>query len=224
MTNPCTCKAEHWQPHADTCPAKQFHPQCIHIPDGSVVISGEVFDHFCGFARQQKAYDEAIEQLRGNLSLAEDGLANYALEVEQLKDRLATQKGVIANHVEGEREIERLRTALRQLAHKAGEELGGFHSLVTFAEEALGNEPTAHEPSEPLTDCEASLRIYDPGQTSEYWLRHAQKSCEHDLQKKDHTMVLTHDLRTGHEYDSVAKCKVCDEQFIHPLHSSLRTE
>jgi hypothetical protein len=64
VTNTCTCKAEHWQPHADSCPAKQFHPQCIHIPDGSVVISGEVFDHFCGFARQQKAYDEAIEQLR----------------------------------------------------------------------------------------------------------------------------------------------------------------
>jgi hypothetical protein len=52
---------------------------------------------------------------------------------------------------------------------------------------------------------------------------YAQKSCEHDLQKKDHTMVLTHDLRTGHEYDSVAKCKVCGEQFIHPLHSSQRT-
>jgi hypothetical protein len=22
MTNPCTCKAEHWQPHAEGCPAK----------------------------------------------------------------------------------------------------------------------------------------------------------------------------------------------------------
>jgi hypothetical protein len=34
-------------------------------------------------------------------------------------------------------EIERLRTGLRQLAHKAGEEFGGFHSVVTFAEELL---------------------------------------------------------------------------------------
>lgn len=34
------------------------------------------------------------------------------------------------------------------------------------------------EPSERLADCEASLRIYDPGQTSEYWLRHAEKSAE----------------------------------------------
>lgn len=26
MTNPCTCKAEHWQPHADACPAKVQRP------------------------------------------------------------------------------------------------------------------------------------------------------------------------------------------------------
>lgn len=26
VPNPCTCKAEHWQPHADTCPAKVDRP------------------------------------------------------------------------------------------------------------------------------------------------------------------------------------------------------
>lgn len=26
MTNPCTCKAEHWQPHADSCPAYKPKP------------------------------------------------------------------------------------------------------------------------------------------------------------------------------------------------------
>jgi hypothetical protein len=99
MTNPCTCKAEHWQPHADSCPAKQFNPQCIHIPDGSVVISGEVFDHFCGFARQQKACDEAIDQLRGNLSLAEEGLASYAQENQQLRDDNAICRSAIEDAV-----------------------------------------------------------------------------------------------------------------------------
>jgi hypothetical protein len=59
------------------------NPQCIHIPDGSVVISGEVFDHFCGLG-------EAITQLRGNLSLAEDGLASYALEVERIQQAKLT--------------------------------------------------------------------------------------------------------------------------------------
>jgi len=41
-------------------------------------------------------------------------------------------------------ENQRLRTGLRQLAHKAGEEFGGFHSIVTFAEDLLG--AAAHEP------------------------------------------------------------------------------
>jgi hypothetical protein len=48
------------------------------------------------------------------------------------------------------------------------------------------------------------------------------KPCEHDLQKPDHTMVLTHDLGTGHEYDSVARCAACGEQFVHPLHSQFQ--
>lgn len=59
-------------------------------------------------------------------------------------------------------EIERLRTALRQLAHKAGEELGGFHSIVTFAEDALANLPVEPKPN-------ATPGAAITGEPSELW-------------------------------------------------------
>ncbi len=46
-------------------------------------------------------------------------------------------------------------------------------------------------------------------------------ACLHDMQKPDHTLVLTHDLREGHEYDSTARCKICGQQWMHPLHAQL---
>lgn len=48
-------------------------------------------------------------------------------------------------------------------------------------------------------------------------------ACEHDLQKPNHTLTMTHDIRNGHEFDSTAQCRVCGRQFVHPLHSALRT-
>lgn len=96
---------------------------------------------------------DEITQLRGNLSLAEEGLANYALEFERLKDRLETQKGVIANHIEGEREIERLRSALRGIMlDEAPLDRSTGVWLREQACEALGKQPNAHEP------CEQRLR------------------------------------------------------------------
>jgi hypothetical protein len=42
--------------------------------------------------------------------------------------------------------------------------------------------------------------------------------CNHDLADKDHTMVMTHDLREGREFASTGECKVCGQLFRHPLH------
>jgi hypothetical protein len=43
--------------------------------------------------------------------------------------------------------------------------------------------------------------------------------CVHDLTNPSHTMVVSHDVRTGHEFDSTARCKVCRKEFAHPLRS-----
>ena len=52
------------------------------IPSGRCVLE-------CGHVGRCKSEDQAeIEQLRGNLSLAEEGLANYAQENKELKERL----------------------------------------------------------------------------------------------------------------------------------------
>jgi len=41
--------------------------------------------------------------------------------------------------------------------------------------------------------------------------------CIHDLSSPSHTMVVSHDVLTGHEFDSTARCKVCRKEFVHPL-------
>lgn len=53
----------------------------ITIEADSVVIKGTDFDALCALAREN-------EQLRGNLSLAEEGLANYAQEIAVLRNDL----------------------------------------------------------------------------------------------------------------------------------------
>ena len=41
--------------------------------------------------------------------------------------------------------------------------------------------------------------------------------CIHDLSVDGHTILMTHDIRTGYEYESVATCTVCKESWRHPL-------
>jgi tRNA C32,U32 (ribose-2'-O)-methylase TrmJ len=73
------------------------------------------------------------QPVASNPKVMEGELREYARQLVSFQEQNKTQAD----------EIERLRTVLRQLAHKAGEELGGFHSIVTFAEEAI--EGTSHE-------------------------------------------------------------------------------
>jgi hypothetical protein len=99
---------------------------------------------------------DEITQLRGNLSLAEDGLANYALEVERLQKRLdrINEKWP---HVT---EVERLRDALKRVRRVAAEgttHTGMIAALGILVDRVLnpGNGPLppdytyhSHEPSE----------------------------------------------------------------------------
>lgn len=60
---------------------------------------------------------------------------------------------------------ERLRVALRQLIHRAGEELGGFHPIVTLAEEILEMVPAPETPEQQP----ASVITYDVVAYNESW-------------------------------------------------------
>ena len=42
--------------------------------------------------------------------------------------------------------------------------------------------------------------------------------CIHDLSIDGHTILMTHDTRTDHEYESVATCTVCKQSWRHPLY------
>jgi hypothetical protein len=76
MTNPCTCKAEHWQPHADSCPqANQNKPS---------VVTNEQFPTYEQLAEGWKQMQAERDHLRGNLSLAEEGLASAMQEIKEL--------------------------------------------------------------------------------------------------------------------------------------------
>jgi hypothetical protein len=60
MTNVCNCKAEHWQPHADTCPAKTSpKPWSGHAPD---LVRDNKLMH-----EKIAEQDREIERLRGGL-------------------------------------------------------------------------------------------------------------------------------------------------------------
>ena len=93
MTNPCNCKAEHWQPHADTCPAKPRKREYVSFQAQleGVAAMGSAASHLVlqSLVAQAANVVEALmtrnEQLRGNLSLAEEGLANATQEIEGLK-------------------------------------------------------------------------------------------------------------------------------------------
>lgn len=74
---------------------------------------------------------------------------------------------------------ERVRTALRQLVHRASEELGGFHPVVTLAEEILEMVP-AHETLEHDVWCPMG----SPSLTCTCAERGSQKASE---SLKDHT-------------------------------------
>lgn len=41
--------------------------------------------------------------------------------------------------------------------------------------------------------------------------------CEHDMLKDGHTITVTHDLREGMEHASIARCRVCGQQWRHAL-------
>lgn len=61
-------------------------------------------------------------------------------------------------------EVERLKTVLRQAIHKASEEFGGFHPIVTFMEEGLGSPPEmVAKPPEDITavcgNCEEAHHV-----------------------------------------------------------------
>jgi chromosome segregation ATPase len=108
---------------------------------------------------------DEITQLRGNLSLAEEGLANYALEVDDLKkclDFAATGLGVVERRRdELKAEIERLRAALQKIAcwdRPFAEQEEGYASMAIvtareatkhLSDETLFRKATALEPCEP---------------------------------------------------------------------------
>lgn len=81
------------------------NPQCIHIPDGSVVVSGELFDLACAAIGERDKLFAEIAQLRGNLSLAEDGLASATQELQRVYGLVNHWSGVAR---EKDLEIERL--------------------------------------------------------------------------------------------------------------------
>jgi hypothetical protein len=98
MTGECTCNREHWQPHAESCPAYKPKPLLTveNIRSGAVPSDAHAVGFLLGEIEKlderletQKGvianYVEGERILRGNLSLAEEGLATYALEVERLR-------------------------------------------------------------------------------------------------------------------------------------------
>jgi len=80
MTGECTCNREHWQPHAESCPAYKPRPLLTieNIRSGAFPSDA----HAVGFLLGE------VDILRGNLSLAEEGLANAMQEIERLKAAL----------------------------------------------------------------------------------------------------------------------------------------
>jgi hypothetical protein len=83
---------------------------------------------------------DEISQLRGNLSLAEEGLANYALEVERKNSLIDAQDAAQTSlHAENVR----LRVALQEIADS-----NECPELPQMARDALGNKQPADEPSE----------------------------------------------------------------------------
>jgi hypothetical protein len=110
MINPCTCKAEHWQPHAESCPAYKPKPLTNELPrippkhlkDGCYARADALEAHL-------NAAKMEITQLRGNLSLAEEGLASAVQEAERWK----AQEQI--TYRAAEREYHRLRDLLRRV-------------------------------------------------------------------------------------------------------------
>ncbi len=84
-------------------------PQCIHIPDGSVAISGEVFDNLCGLARQQAMATQEIEQLTQQLA---DMTSDYQRRNRDAVDRYE--------------EIERLKAHCKSMT----EDRDGFYEIA----------------------------------------------------------------------------------------------
>jgi hypothetical protein len=150
MTGECTCKAEHWQPHADSCPAKQHKRSVVReyvsfqAQLEGVAALGSAASHLVlqSLVAQAANVVERLvldkEQLRGNLSLAEEGLANYALEVERKNSLIdlqdAAQTSLHAENV-------RLRMALQEIADS-----NECPELPQMARDALGNKQPADEP------------------------------------------------------------------------------
>lgn len=117
MTKQCTCKAEHWQPHADTCPAKIERPLLTLenirsgvVPSDAVAVGfllGELDrltrkrdEYKVWWMRDSKNLGTALNELTSEQATNEQQRAQIA----QLNERLEVQKGVIANHIEAERE------------------------------------------------------------------------------------------------------------------------
>lgn len=190
MTNTCTCKAEHWQPHADSCPlAKQSKNAAVRneshtdlypalqtaiakIEDQKREIErlGQSLEpnitvskardaeiqrlqvdlswHTNYHRESEKSHqrkDDELTQLRGNLSLAEDGLAAATQEIQRHQQL----------RMEGSAYIAGLQQEIAQLKGEA--------FVLKTANARLRAQ---------LADCELSLRVWDGGTTSEYWLRH----------------------------------------------------
>jgi hypothetical protein len=62
MTNSCTCKAERWQPHAESCPA--YKPKGVHCPCGHLEDNDE---HACPVTHARLRAE--IERLRTQIEI-----------------------------------------------------------------------------------------------------------------------------------------------------------
>lgn len=196
-------------------------PQCIHIPDGSVVVSGELFDMACAaIAERDKliAEVERIDKKCGALAYLQYGSSGpddpWQAKLDEVTKPL---------HVE----IESLRKALDNRGRQ------------------LGIQPTVHEPCEQLPpELAWGLESKLPGESWKvYWSLYSDRARAEQAAKngrpegtewrvvtyarmpegasRDASSTCNHDLATSNptvivdgKYD--ARCYVCKEEWHIP--------
>jgi DNA repair exonuclease SbcCD ATPase subunit len=143
-----------------------FHPQRFfldNVPkqtDGTCyVLNSEYGELWAAYGEQE----QEIERLRGNLSLAEEGLASATQEIERLNKKC----GALAYLLYGpstyrplnplEEEIERLREALRGVKECTGTSTRQYH----IASDALTNthEPECSHPADAIMTTSEALKV-----------------------------------------------------------------
>jgi hypothetical protein len=169
-------------------------------------IVGEAIDRI----RELEAFQVWVEDQEGHCGWTDSGKA-----LELLADQY--------------RRNERLEAALREIADFAEQFIGDdedgderMYKVHQIADNAIPfTAETSVDVGKPGGDmtCEVTYKRRPDG-TFEI-IDSRCSDCDHDMQHPNHTLTVTHDLRPGMEYESVAKCNACGEVFVHPLHSTL---